>query len=94
MHIRGLSRPLASFGAVYNSGIIFTVRLAHTTSICLLAYDGRTRPSTSSTVVVVESQTRGDRGHGGPLWLKGESPFVCISEGGAVLSSFLARRHF
>ena len=76
------------------SRIIFAVRLAHITYICLLAHDGRTMPSTSSTVAVVESQPRGDRGHGGPRSLKGKSPFVCISEGGAALSPCLAHRQF
>ena len=54
--------------------IVFIVRLAHNTSICSLARDGRTMPSTSSTVAVVESQPRGDRGHGGPRSLRGSHP--------------------
>ena len=69
-----------------NPSITSSVRLAHNASIRLLARDGRTMPSASSTVAVVDSQRRGDRGHGGPRSLKGESPFVCISEGGAALS--------
>ena len=40
MHITGWSRPLVLFGAKETSRIIF-----HTTSICLLAHDGRTMPS-------------------------------------------------
>ena len=64
------------------------------TSICLLARDGRTTPSASSTVTVVELQRRGDRCHDGPRSLKGESPFVCVSEGGATHSSCLAQIHF
>ena len=48
-------------------------------SICLLARDGRTMPSASSTIAVVESQWRGDRRHGGRRSLKGESPFARIS---------------
>ena len=94
IHIRGRSRPLALFGAKETSSIIFTVRLAHTSSICLLAREGRTMPSTSSTVAVVESPPRGDRGYGGPRSRKGESPFVYISEGGAALSSCLVQRYF
>ena len=67
------------------SSIAIYVRLDHNASICSLARDARTTPSVSNTVAVVESQRRGDRGHGGPRSLKGESPFVCISEGGATL---------
>ena len=48
-------------------------------SICLLACDGRTMPSASNTIAVLESQRRGDRRHGGRRSLKGESPFACIS---------------
>ena len=92
MHIRGWSHPLALFGTKETSRIIFAVRLAHTTPICSLAHDGRIMPSTSSTVAVVETQRRGDRGHGGPPSLKGESPFVCISQGGATLSPCLAQK--
>ena len=66
--------------------------MAHTTFTCLLAHDGHTMPSTSSTIAVVESQQRGDRGHGGPRSLKGQSPFVCISQGGAALSSCLVQK--
>ena len=94
IHIRGRSRPLALFGAKETSSIIFTVRLAHTTSICLLARERRTMPSTSSTVAVMESPPRGDRGYGGPRSRKAESPFVYISEGGAALSSCLVQRYF
>ena len=64
------------------------------TSICLRARDGRTMPSASSTVAVVESQPRGDRRHSRRRSLQGESPFVCISEGGAAFSSCLAQRHY
>ena len=50
-------------------------------------------PSTSSTVAVVESRPRGDRTHGGPRSLNGESPCVCISVGAAALLSCLTQRH-
>ena len=73
--------------------IVFIVRLAHTTSICLLARDGRTMPSANSTVTDVESQRRGNRRHCGPRAFKGESPFVCLSWGGVTLSPCLAQRH-
>ena len=46
------------------------------TFICLLAHDGRTMPSASSTVAVVESQRQGDPRHGGPQSLKEEAPFA------------------
>ena len=75
-----------------NPSITSSVRLAHNASIRLLARDGRTMPSASSTVAVVESQRRGDRGHGGLLTLKEESPFACISGGGATLSPCLAQK--
>ena len=61
--------------------IVFRVHLAPNASICLLARDGHTMPSMSSTVAVVETHQRGDRCHGGPRSVKGESPFACISEG-------------
>ena len=61
--------------------IVFIVHLVPNASICSLARDGRTMPSASSTVVVVESQPRRDRCHGWPWSLKGVSPFACISEG-------------
>ena len=48
-------------------------------SICLMACDGRTMPSASNTIAVLESQRRGDRRHGGRRSLKGESPFARIS---------------
>ena len=94
MHIRGEGRPLALFGAKETSIIIFAVHLAHTTSICVLVDDGRTMPSANNTAAVVESQPRGFRGHGGPRWLKGESPFGCISEGEAILLPGSAQRRF
>ena len=59
--------------------IVFGVRLAHNTSICLVARDGRTMPSASSTVAVVESQRQGDPRHGGPQSLKEEAPFAFTS---------------
>ena len=46
------------------SRVVFIVRLALTASICSLAPDGRTMPSASSTVTVVESQRRDGRRHG------------------------------
>ena len=58
------------------SGTVFIVRLAHTESICSLVGDGITMPSASSTVAVVESQRRTNRGRRS---LKGEPPFECTS---------------
>ena len=69
------------------SSIVFIVRLDHNASMCSLARDGRTTPSVSSTVAVVESQRRGDRWHDGPRSLMGGSPFACISEGRTPLST-------
>ena len=59
--------------------IVFIVRLDHNTSTCSLACDGRTMPSASSTVAVVESQRQGERHHGGRRALKLVSPFACTS---------------
>ena len=86
----GGGRPPPRWAAVTQGGgalriyisIVFIVRLAHTTSICSLARHGRTLPSANSTVAVVESQRRGNRRHGGPRSLKGESPlpYHAVSE--------------
>ena len=62
-------------------------------SICLLARDGRTMPSASSTIAVVESQRRGDHRHGGRRSLKGESPFACISTSSIWYAWSITRLH-
>ena len=61
----------------YTSGIVFSS----------LARDSRTTPSERRAVAVVESQGWDDHCHGGQRSLKGESPFLCISDGRTALST-------
>ena len=70
-----------------NPSITSSVRLAHNASIRLLARDGRTMPSASSTVAVVESQRQGDPRHGGgrppPRW-------AAVTQGGGALRIYIS----
>ena len=55
--------------------IVFMVRSAHTASICSLARDGRTMPSASSKVAVVEAQRPSNR----------RPPWAAVAQGGVAL---------